>query len=92
MRTTLTLTALLLAVSVSMPAFAEESASCTKQPKSKWISVSAAKAKAKAQGYEVRRVKSEGSCYELYGFDKKKNKVQIFMNPATGKVMKGMSE
>jgi hypothetical protein len=92
MRKTLTLTALLLAVGVSMPAFAEEGSDCTSQPKSKWISVDAAKTKAKEQGYEIRRVKSEGSCYELYGFDKKKARVQIFMNPATGKVMKDMSE
>jgi hypothetical protein len=92
MRKTLTLTALLLAVGISMPAFAEEGADCTSQPRSKWISTDAAKTKAKEQGYEVRRVKSEGSCYELYGFDKNKARVQIFMDPSTGKIMKGMSE
>jgi hypothetical protein len=92
MRKTLTLTALLLAVGISMPAFAEEDANCTTQPKDKWISADAAKAKAQEQGYEVRRVKTEGSCYELYGFDKDKARVEVFMDPVSGKILPGAAD
>ena len=40
---------------------------CTKLDKASWKPASEAEAKAKAAGYEVRRSKIEGSCYEVYG-------------------------
>ena len=39
----------------------------TKLAKASWKPASAAEAKAKELGYEVRRSKIEGSCYEVYG-------------------------
>ena len=40
---------------------------CTKAAKASWKPASEAEAAAKAAGYEVRRSKVEGSCYEVYG-------------------------
>ncbi|GAA3842239.1 PepSY domain-containing protein [[Pseudomonas] carboxydohydrogena] len=40
---------------------------CTKLDKAKWKPASEAEAKASAAGYEVRRSKVEGTCYEVYG-------------------------
>jgi hypothetical protein len=40
---------------------------CTKAAKASWKPASEAEAAAKAAGYEVRRSKIEGSCYEVYG-------------------------
>ena len=40
---------------------------CTKAAKASWKPASEAEAAAKAAGYEVRRTKVEGSCYEVYG-------------------------
>ena len=40
---------------------------CTKAPKASWQPASAAEAAATAAGYEVRKTKVEGSCYEVYG-------------------------
>ncbi|MBN8980857.1 MAG: PepSY domain-containing protein [Rhizobiales bacterium] len=40
---------------------------CTKIDKAAWKPASEAEAKAKAAGYEVRKSKIEGSCYEVYG-------------------------
>jgi hypothetical protein len=48
------------------PAFADGFTNCTKAPKSSWKPASEAEAAAKAAGYEVRRSKIEGSCYEVY--------------------------
>lgn len=89
MRKTLTLTAMILAVGATAPAFAEEDANCTVEPRDKWISADDAKAQAEDQGYQVRRVKVEGSCYEIYGFDKDKAQVEVLMNPVSGKVVPG---
>jgi len=49
------------------PALADGFKNCTKAPKASWKPASDAEAAAKALGYEVRRSKIEGSCYEVYG-------------------------
>lgn len=87
MRKTLTMTAMLLAIGVAAPAFAEEDANCTMEAKDKWITTDAAKSKAEEQGFEVRRVKVEGSCYEIYGFDKNKERVEVLMDPVSGSIL-----
>jgi hypothetical protein len=40
---------------------------CTKVAKAAWKPASEAEAAARAAGYEVRKTKVEGSCYEVYG-------------------------
>jgi hypothetical protein len=49
------------------PARADGYKTCTKLEKASWKPASEAEAKAKAAGYEVRRSKIEGTCYEVYG-------------------------
>ena len=58
-----------LAVSMfaAAPALADGFKDCTKLAKASWKPASEAEAKAKELGYEVRRSKVEGSCYEVYG-------------------------
>jgi hypothetical protein len=66
-------TSVTLALAVSFAALTATSAladgfkDCTKLDKASWKPASDAEAKAKAAGYEVRRSKIEGSCYEVYG-------------------------
>ena len=42
------------------------------------------KDKAKAMGLDVRRVKVENGCYEVYAIDAKGAKVETIFNPQTG--------
>jgi len=49
------------------PVLADGFKNCTKVAKASWKPASEAEAAAKAAGYEVRRSKIEGSCYEVYG-------------------------
>ncbi|CCE00118.1 PepSY domain-containing protein [Bradyrhizobium sp. STM 3809] len=49
------------------PAMADGYKTCTKLDKAQWQPAAEAEAKAKDAGYEVRRSKVEGSCYEVYG-------------------------
>ena len=49
------------------PVLADGYKTCTKLDKASWKPASEAEAKAKEAGYEVRRSKIEGSCYEVYG-------------------------
>ncbi len=64
-------------------AHAEANRDCTQEPKAKWQSQDAMKAKGKEMGFDVRRVKVEGSCYELYGIDAKGKKMELLFNPVT---------
>ena len=54
-------------VFAAAPALADGYKDCTKLDKASWKPAADAEAKAKAAGYEVRRSKVEGSCYEVYG-------------------------
>lgn len=55
------------AAAIASPAAADGFKNCTTAPKSSWRPASEAEAATKAAGYEVRRTKIEGSCYEVYG-------------------------
>ena len=43
--------------------------------------------KVKATGIEVRRIKIEGGCYEVYGMDAKGAKIERLFNPGTGEAV-----
>ncbi|MBS0326166.1 MAG: PepSY domain-containing protein [Proteobacteria bacterium] len=60
---------------------------CTNQPQSRWMSTSDVKARFESQGYEVRKVKTGGSCYEVYAKDKDGGKVELFVNPVDASVV-----
>ena len=65
---------------LSLPAFADGFTNCTKAPKASWKPKEAAEAAAKQAGYEVRRTKIEGSCYEVYGV-KNGELFEVFYSP-----------
>lgn len=62
--------------------------SCTKEPKSAWMSAKDVQAMYEKQGYNVRRIKTEGSCYEIYTKDKDGKKVELLINPADGSMVR----
>jgi hypothetical protein len=76
----------LVAVAVSIGMFTGSAAladgykNCTKISKASWKPASDAEAAAKAAGYEVRRTKIEGSCYEVYGV-KEGKLYELFYSP-----------
>ena len=56
-----------LSVLAPSAALADGFKNCTKVAKAAWKPASEAEAAARAAGYEVRKTKVEGSCYEVYG-------------------------
>lgn len=78
------LTALVLLAPV---AFADPE--CTTADKSEWQDKEKFQEMLKKQGYEIKVFKvTEGNCYEIYGWNKDKQKVEIYYNPVTGAVVK----
>ena len=81
--------ATLLAASVLAPisAFAT-SYDCGNAPQDQWVSMDVAKAKGVELGYDVRAVKIEDGCYELYAIDKDGRKLEAYLHPVTTEVVK----
>ena len=57
-----------------------------------WMSKDAAKNKAADMGYDVRRIKREDGCYEIYAIGKNCARVEIYMNPVTGTIVKNKKQ
>ncbi|MEQ1614296.1 MAG: PepSY domain-containing protein [Hyphomicrobiaceae bacterium] len=79
-------TATIAALAINLPALADGKKDCTSEPQSKWKSQAEAEATAKAAGYEVRRSKIEGACYEVYAVKDGKN-LELFYNPMDLKLL-----
>ncbi|MBX8522320.1 PepSY domain-containing protein [Pseudomonas cichorii] len=62
---------------------------CTTADKSQWQDQARFQEQLKAQGYQISKFKvTDGNCYEIYGFDKDKRKVEIYHDPVSGKAVK----
>jgi hypothetical protein len=78
--TSLMIAAATAMAALSLPAVADGKKDCTTEPQAKWKPQPEAEAAAKAAGYEVRRSKIEGTCYEVYAVKDGKN-LELFYNP-----------
>lgn len=80
--------AIAIAIALTMLVSSQTAASgyenCSKAPKEQWKPMAEAEAAAKAAGYEVRRSKIDGTCYEVYGV-KDGSLFELFYDPATMK-------
>lgn len=62
---------------------------CTKEPKEKWKNESTFQSDLTKEGYKIKKFKvTSGQCYEIYGWDKSGQRVEIYFNPVTGEKVK----
>lgn len=62
---------------------------CTQADKATWQDAEKFQAQLRDQGYEIKKFKiTKGNCYEIYGFDKDRRKVEIYHDPVSGKAVK----
>jgi hypothetical protein len=80
-------TILAMALLFTMTGVAHAKKSCTDQPKEKWMKEADFKKKVEAEGYKIRKFKTPGSCYEIYGSDKDGKNVEIYFNPVDGSIV-----
>lgn len=64
-------------------AFAHGDVECPKIPKEEWKPQMELQRKLTEEGWRVRQVKVFNTCYEVYGFDAKGERVEVFFNPKT---------
>lgn len=62
---------------------------CTTADKAQWQDQAKFQNALKAEGYEIKKFKiTDGNCYEIYGWDKARQKVEIYFDPVSGKPVK----
>lgn len=79
-----------LALMVGSSAYAKKD--CTNEPKEKWMTEADFKKKVEADGYKIRKFKTPGTCYEIYGTNKEGQKVEIYFNPVDASIVKSEVE
>jgi hypothetical protein len=87
MRTVISALALLAVVGSVGMASAEEGHKCGNAAEDQWMSKDAVKAKFAVDGTDVRKVKVEDGCYEVYAVTKDGKKTEQVVNPVTGEVV-----
>lgn len=76
-----------LAMALAAPAaFAGER--CPDVPRDQWLSGKEVQSRLEARGYQVDRVKREGSCFEVYAKNRDGKRVEAYVNPADGSIVK----
>lgn len=67
---------------------AQAKKNCTEEPKEKWMKQEDFKKYVESQGYTIRKFKTPGTCYEIYGKNKAGKEVEIYFNPVDGSIVK----
>lgn len=65
------------------PVHATGLATCDSGPREKWQSEDALTKKLQAQGWQIRRIKVDGNCYEVYAINDKGQRVEAYFHPVT---------
>jgi hypothetical protein len=79
---------LALAAGAAAPlAMAQHLERCEPIPKEEWKPQAELERKLANQGWKISRVKITNGCYEVYGFDERKNKAETFFHPKTFEVV-----
>ncbi|HEX2828511.1 MAG TPA: PepSY domain-containing protein [Burkholderiales bacterium] len=68
---------------VSVPAFATGLATCDSGPREGWQPQGKLEKQLVAQKWQVRRIKVDGGCYEVYGINDKGERVEAYFHPVT---------
>ena len=58
-------------------------ATCDSGPREGWQPQAKLEQMLKDKGWQVRRVKEDGGCYEVYGLDDKGQRVEAYFHPLT---------
>lgn len=75
-----------LALAVATPAAATGKMTCD-APQNSWKSLGSLETKLKKDGWEVRKSKVDGGCYEVYGTDPQGRRVEAYFHPVSFKLL-----
>ena len=58
-------------------------ATCDSGPREGWQPQDKLSTMLKEKGWQVRRIKEDGGCYEVYGLDDKGQRMEVYFHPRT---------
>lgn len=71
------------ALGLATGAHATGFATCDAGPAESWQPQEKLAAQLKEKGWQVRRIKLDGNCYEVYALDEKGSRVEAYFHPRT---------
>jgi len=74
---------LTLSLLLAPPALATGFASCDSGSQDGWQAQEKLSAQLQAKGWQVRRIKVDGGCYEVYALNEKGERVEAYFHPRT---------
>ena len=77
------LVTLLASLALSASGHADGLATCDSGHESGWQSREVLTKQLTDKGWQVRRIKVDGGCYEVYALDDKGNRVEVYYHPQT---------
>jgi hypothetical protein len=86
MRILLATAALALSATLATPAAATGKMKCD-APQKSWKSLGALETNLKKDGWQVRKAKVDGGCYEVYGTDPQGRRVEAYFHPVSFKLL-----
>lgn len=81
--TTLALAAITMTMLTALPASATGLATCDSGAKSTWQPQDKLERQLKEKGWQIRRIKEDGGCYEVYAVTEKGERVEAYFHPVT---------
>jgi len=75
--------AVLAASSLTAPAHATGLATCDSGPQEKWQPQEKLQKMLTDRGWQIRRIKIDGGCYEVYALTEKGERVEAYFHPLT---------
>ena len=82
-RTIIASGAVALLALAALPARATGLATCDSGPREAWQPEEKLTAQLKEKGWQVRRIKEDGGCYEVYAPNEKGERVEAYFHPRT---------
>jgi hypothetical protein len=79
--------ALILAVPLLAAGMAYAGEKCTEAPPEKWLAPEEVQTRLQSKGYDVRRVKRDGSCFEVKA-TKDGKQIEAYVDPSDASVVK----
>ena len=88
MHRALTIACATAALLAAAPAMASDDAHCGNAPRAQWLPEATIISKVTDLGYTITKVKVDDGCYEIKATDKNGAKIELYVNPASGEVVK----
>jgi hypothetical protein len=72
-----------LALALALPVHATGLATCDSGPRASWQPQEKLEKMLAAKGWQIRRIKEDGGCYEVYALNEKGERVEAYFHPLT---------